>query len=57
MAAVGRDFGMSWRTAMAAVREHGEPRVDDPSRLVGVTTVGVGETAFPGRRGDPRPAS
>jgi transposase len=46
VAAVARDFGISWRTAMAAVREHGEPRVDDPSRLLGVDTVGVDETAF-----------
>ena len=46
VAAVARDFGISWRTAMAAVRELGEPRVDDPSRLVGVDTVGVDETAF-----------
>ena len=27
VAAVAREFGISWRTAMGAVREHGQPRV------------------------------
>jgi Transposase len=36
----------AWRTAMAAVREHGQPRVADQSRLAGVAAVGVDETAF-----------
>lgn len=31
---------------MAAVRDHGRPRVDDPARLAGVDTVGLDETAF-----------
>jgi len=31
---------------MAAVREHGQPRVADQSRLAGVAAVGVEETAF-----------
>jgi transposase len=46
VAAVAREFGIGWRTAMAAVREHGQPRVDDPARLAGVDTVGMDETVF-----------
>ena len=46
VAAVAREFGIGWRTAMDAVREHGIPRVDDPDRLDGVEIVGLDETAF-----------
>jgi transposase len=46
VAAVAREFGVGWRTAMGAVREHGQPRVDDPARLAGVRAVGLDETAF-----------
>lgn len=46
VAAVARDLGIGWRTAMAAVSEHGTPRVDDASRLDGVEVVGLDETAF-----------
>lgn len=46
VAAVARDFGVSWATVMGAVREHGTPRVDDPARLAGVRELGVDETAF-----------
>lgn len=46
MAAVARGFGIGWRTAMAAVGEHGTPRVDDPTRLAGVEAPGLDETAF-----------
>jgi hypothetical protein len=46
VAAVARDFGISWRTAMGAVHEHGQPRVQDPDRLADVDAVGVDETAF-----------
>jgi transposase len=46
VAAVAREFGIGWRTAMAAVCEHGQPRVDDPARLADVDTVGMDETAF-----------
>ncbi len=46
VAAVAREFGIGWGTAMAAVREHGEPRVDDPARLADIDAVGVDETAF-----------
>jgi len=31
---------------MRAVRTHGQPLVDDPSRIAGVTMLGVDETAF-----------
>jgi transposase len=46
VAAVAREFGIGWRTAMGAVREHGRPRVDAPVRLAGVAVLGVEETAF-----------
>jgi transposase len=46
VAAVAREFGIGWGTAMAAVRAHGRPRVDAPARLDGVEVVGVDETAF-----------
>ena len=37
---------MGWATVMAAVRDYGQPLVDDPNRLDGVHTLGVDETAF-----------
>ena len=43
---VATEFGVSWGTAMAAVREYGTPLVDDPARLAGVDALGVDETAF-----------
>jgi len=46
VAAVAREFGIGWRTAMTAVRDYGAPRVDDPDRLGGVKALGVDETAF-----------
>ena len=46
VAAVAREFGIGWRTAMTAVRDYGTPRVDDPRRLDGVDALGVDETAF-----------
>jgi transposase len=46
VAAVARDFGIGWRTAMDAVREHGAPRIGDPGRLSAVTALGLDETAF-----------
>jgi transposase len=53
VAAVAREFGIGWRTAMGAVREHGTPRIADPTRLAGVSALGLDETAFqaasPGR--------
>ena len=46
VAAVAREFGVGWGTIMAAVREHGQPLIDDPARLDGVQAAGVDETAF-----------
>jgi transposase len=46
VAAVAREFGIGWRTAMTAVRDYGTPRVDDPARLQGVEAIGLDETAF-----------
>lgn len=39
VAEVAREFGVSWHTAMAAVRVHGAPMVDDPRRLHGVRAL------------------
>lgn len=46
VAEVARTFGVSWHTAMAAVRDHGRPRVDHLSRLGAPAALGVDETAF-----------
>jgi transposase len=46
VAAVAREFGIGWGTAMAAVAAHGQPRVEDPARLQAVAAVGVDETVF-----------
>lgn len=56
LAAVGRDqrtvaevarmLGVSWGTVMAAVSDYGKPLIDDPSRLEGVSAVGVDEHAW-----------
>ena len=46
VAAVARDFGVGWHTAMAAVRAHGQPLVEDPARLHGVASLGLDETVF-----------
>lgn len=46
VAQVARAFGVSWATAMAAVRDHGRPRVDHLSRLRLPRAVGLDETAF-----------
>jgi transposase len=46
VAAVAAEFGVGWATVMAAVREYGEPLVEDPARLDGVHMLGVDETAF-----------
>jgi transposase len=43
VASVARSFGISWHAAMAAVRFHGQPMVDDPRRLHGVRALGVDE--------------
>jgi transposase len=46
VAALAREFGVSWAAAMAAVRDYGTPLVADPARLGGVTALGVDETTF-----------
>ena len=46
MASVARDLGVGWRTVMPAVRDYGEPLVDDPARTEGVEAMGLDETAF-----------
>jgi transposase len=40
------ELGVCWDTVMAAVREHGEPLVDDPARVGMVTALGVDETTW-----------
>ena len=44
--AVAWDLGLGWGTVIRAVIEHGAPLVDDPTRLAGVTALGVDETAY-----------
>ena len=46
MAAVAAGSGVGWATIMAAVRDYGQPLIEDPHRLEQVDTVGVDETAF-----------
>ena len=43
VARVARDFGVSWWSAMGAVKDHGTPRVDDAHRLYRVRALGVDE--------------
>jgi transposase len=43
LASVARAFGIGWATAMTAVRDHGQPLVDDPRRPHGVRALGVDE--------------
>jgi transposase len=54
VAAVARQLGVGWHTVMRAVREHGQPLIDDPDRLDGVSGLGVDEHVWshagPGRR-------
>jgi transposase len=40
------ELGVCWDTVMAAVREHGEPLVDDPRRVGDVAALGVDETTW-----------
>jgi transposase len=46
VAEVARDFGVGWQAAMAAVRDHGQPLVEDPARLGGVEALGLDETVM-----------
>jgi transposase len=43
---MARELGVCWDTVMEAVREHGQPLVDDPGRVGAVTALGVDETTF-----------
>lgn len=46
VAEVARAFGVGWHTAMAAVKDHGTDKVDDPARTASATAVGADETVF-----------
>ena len=46
VASVAVMLGVGWSTVMRAVRDHGSPLVEDPRRLLGVSAVGVDETAY-----------
>ena len=46
VAQVARTFGVSWHAAMAAVRDHGRPRVDHLSRLRLPSAIGLDQTSF-----------
>jgi transposase len=46
VAAVAHDLGVGWGTVMRAVADHGQPLVEDPTRLDGVATLGLDETSF-----------
>jgi transposase len=45
-AGVARDLGVGWQTVMRVVGDQGQELVDDPTRLEGVTALGVDETAW-----------
>lgn len=46
VASVARAFGVCWHTTMAAVWDHGRPRIDHLARLGAPTAVGLDETSF-----------
>ena len=46
VAAVARDLGVGWATAMRCVQDHGTPLVNDAARLEGVAALGLDETSF-----------
>jgi transposase len=46
VAQVARKFGVGWHTAMAAVVDHGTPRVNHLSRLGAPSALGLDETSF-----------
>jgi transposase len=46
VAATARSLGVGWHTVMGAVAEHGQPLIDDPTRIDGVEAVGVDEHAW-----------
>ena len=46
VAVVARELAVSWHTAMAAVRTHGQPLIDQRQRFDDVTSIGVDEHAW-----------
>jgi transposase len=46
VAALAREYGLAWSTAMAAVVSVGRPLVDDPGRIGSVRAMGMDETSF-----------
>jgi transposase len=46
VAQVARALGVGWATVMAAVRDYGEPLVDNPGRIGAVGGLGLDETAW-----------
>lgn len=46
VAQMTRELGVCWDTVMDAVREHGEPLVEDPERVGEVRQLGIDETSF-----------
>ncbi|MFP5452134.1 MAG: ISL3 family transposase [Thermoleophilia bacterium] len=46
VAQMARELGVCWDTVMSAVREHGEPLIDDPGRVGEVHALGVDETSW-----------
>lgn len=46
VAGLARAFGVGWHTAMAAVRDYGEPLIEDPARTAGTTALGLDETVW-----------
>jgi transposase len=46
VAQTARSFGVGWHAAMAAVWDHGRPRVDHLARLGAPAALGLDETAF-----------
>ncbi|CAN5667775.1 ISL3-like element ISMsm4 family transposase [soil metagenome] len=43
---MAHELGVGWDTVMDAVREHGEPLIDDPERVGQVRALGVDETSW-----------
>lgn len=46
VAQVARDLGVGWSTVMGAVRDYGQPLVEDPDRIGEVAALGMDETSF-----------
>jgi transposase len=46
VAKLASEYGVSWDTAMRAVRDYGRPLIDDPARTAAVRALGVDETSF-----------